>query len=150
MDYDNTRHKKSFQIFATDRDDAMTISKELFYMDVGVASEMTVSIDPVELSDIEYSNVNRKFFEVYGVLKENFAGMNYKSFVKSYEDFEGKYFRIQSNIVSYVITFRGVTCKVVYDNSSCRVFIDESEVVFHTDNRDYILRNNLCDIFIGG
>jgi hypothetical protein len=150
LDYDNTRYQQTYQIYASNEDDAKNISKELFYMSTGILENMYIEVEPILPTENEQREVNRKFFEVFGVLKETFAKMNYKQFIEAYENFEGKYFSMRNNDVSYVITFRGVTCRIVYNNKLNSIEIDESEVVFHTTGRDYIIRDNLCNMYIGG
>ena len=144
---DNEVYVKNYKVFANDISDAKLISSELFKAEVGVV-QMKFRILPCLPEDNELDVVNKEFYKTYGVLCDAFENMNYKSYLQAYQTFMGTHFSNNAGVLSYVVQFKGITCLVVF--RSGKVYIDESEIVFRYDGRNYLYRDNLSSVYIGG
>lgn len=146
-DFDNQVYTVSYRIFANDEDDAVRISKELFYMSYGTYNDMEINVSPLELSDAEKIKLNKVLIDEYGAVKPKFKNISYRDFLKSYEDFDGYDMILETNYASFWFHFMNIECQAIWKQGIS--YISENEMFIHLDdNRNYIVRNNLCDFYI--
>ena len=147
-DIDNLMYTSKYKIFAGNKDLAKDIVSELFLVDNGVSEEMVIDVEPFMLEEDALMDINKRFFQVFGVLSDSFKKMTYKQFIDAYQTFGATYFTNKNGIVSYVVSFKGITCRAVYTHGV--VSLDDSEVIFRYEGHNYVFRDNLCSVYVGG
>lgn len=147
VDFDNQSYSVSYEIFADDKDDARKITRELFFMSYGTYNDMQITVEPIIVPDKDKVSVNKILFSTYGVVKSKFINLNYKNFLKAFENFDGHNLILQPNYASFWFRFMNLECKAVWKNGES--FISENEILLYLeDNRTYVIRDNLCNIYI--
>lgn len=145
-DFDNQSYTSSYEIFANDKDDARNIAGELFFMDYGAYNDMKFNVEPAIIEGVEKSKVEETVQEVIGVVKAQFTDKSYKEFLKTFENFDGRNLVLKPNYASFWFRFMDVVCKAIWDNGIS--YISEDEIVLYCeDNKVYVVRNNLHDIY---
>lgn len=151
-DFDNSLKSRKYSFFASNKDDANDIVRELFFIDCGVAEGMSVCCRAVALSYDKIEMVRSKLIKVLSSLEAMFSTMTYKEFLQSFLNFEGSHFRLTEDSVSYVLTFRKLSCQVVF--CSGVVSINKNELIYRLEDIDgghvmVVVRDNLSKYFIG-
>lgn len=147
-DFDNTTYSVPYEIFATNEEDAKNIASELFFMDIGTFEDMRFEVSLVEPSEQEKKLVNKKLFEVFGILKNAFEGISYKDFLVNFQNYDGYKLKLSSNFAAFRFRFQDLEFVAVFKDGIS--YISEKEVVYYAANgRTYIIKNELCDIYVG-
>lgn len=151
-DFDNSLKSRKYSFFASNEDDANNIVRELFFMDSGVAEDMNICCRAIDLPYDKVELVRNKLIKVLSSLDKLFSTMTYKGFLQSFLNFEGSHFRLTEESVSYVLTFRKLSCQVVFQSGV--VSINRNELIYRLEDIDgghvmVVVRDNLSRYFIG-
>lgn len=146
-DIDGVDYSTSYNLFAENKDDAINIAREMFFMDFGTFEEMHIEAEYELPSQSELEHVNRALIEQFGIIKQKFSEMSYKQFLQAFQNFDGYNMILNMDSASFYFRFMNIECKAVYRNGSS--FIDETEVYYHGVDRLYIITDRLCKVLIG-
>lgn len=146
-DIDGVDYSTSYTLFAENKDDAINIAREMFFMDFGTFENMLIEAEYELPSQFELEHVNRALIEQFGIIKQKFSDLTYKQFLESFQNFDGYNMVLNIDSASFYFRFMNIECKAIYRNGSS--FIDETEVYYHGVDRLYIITDRLCTILIG-
>ena len=146
-DIDGVDYSISYTLFAENKDDAINIAREMFFMDFGTFENMHIEAEYELPSQFELEHVNRALIEQFGIIKQKFSELTYKQFLESFQNFDGYNMVLNIDSASFYFRFMNIECKAIYRNGSS--FIDETEVYYHGVDRLYIITDRLCTILIG-
>lgn len=146
-DFDGVDYKANYSLFAKDKDDAISIAREMFFMDYGTFEDMHIESEYETPSKLELEHVNRALIEQFGIIKQKFSEMSYKQFLEAFQNFDGYNMVLGIDSASFYFRFMNIECKAIYRNGS--TCIDESEVYYHGVDRLYVITDRLCTVLIG-
>lgn len=146
-DIDGVDYNTSYNLFAENKEDAINIARELFFMDFGTFGDMHIEAEYELPSKSELEHVNRALIDQFGIIKQKFSELSYKQFLQAFQNFDGYNMVLNLDSASFYFRFKNIECKAIYKNGS--TYIDENEVYYHGVDRLYIITDRLCTILIG-
>ena len=146
-DVDGVDYNTSYNLFAENKEDAINIARELFFMDFGTFEDMYIEAEYELPSKSELEHVNRALIDQFGIIKQKFSELSYKQFLQAFQNFDGYNMVLNLDSASFYFRFKNIECKAIYKNGS--TYIDENEVYYHGVDRLYIITDRLCTILIG-
>lgn len=147
-DFDEGRNEV-IQVYAKGKSNAKEIAEKVIAIKYGNFSYDLIA-EPTEVTESELNEVSHALSENYLGLKVVVLEMTKEKFLKGLEDLQGYNFEeIDNNNMSYWIHFMNFTVKIVWRGK--QVEIDESEIYYKSchSNREYVIRNNCEDCYIG-
>lgn len=147
IDFDNQVYTVPYELFAEDKADAEKIVRELFFMSYGTYSDMKVSVSPKDYPPEERLYVIRKASEIFGTVQKQFMDKTYKDFLKLFENFDGRSLVLNTNYASFWFRFMSIECKGVWKDGEAGLSKEEI-ILYRSDGRKYVIRNNLQDVYI--
>lgn len=146
-DIDGVAYETSYNLFAENKEDAINIAREMFFMDFGTFEDMNIEAEYDIPSQSELEHVNRALIEQFGIIKQKFSELSYKQFLEAFRNFDGYNMVLNIDSASFYFRFMNIECKTIYRNGS--TYIDETEVYYHGVDRLYIITDRLCTVLIG-
>lgn len=149
MDFDGTELSDTYDIFASNRADAVQLCHQILYALYGDIDDISIDVKPIEVSAEEKEEINHALAETFLGIKIQFLEMTYPKFIKGYINFQGYDFQSDTVSTSYWVSFLNFTFKVVFNNG--KVMIDETEIYYRSRHlkRKYVLRNQCIDVYVG-
>ena len=147
-DFDDGR-VEVVQIFARNKLKAKELANRIIEEKYGNFS-YDLEVEPTELTEAEIREVSHALSENYLGLKVQLVEMTKEKFITGIESFQGYNFEeVSDDDMSYWIHFMGFTVRIVCKNN--KVEIDETELYYKSchSNREYVIRNNCEDCYIG-
>lgn len=150
----DTESEADFKLLAKSREDAIRIAKQYFKAQYGNldAEFMARAVRP---NSEEIEHVKSALALNFSEIRKSFSGNTYRDFMKAFMDFGGYDFSISNISASYKVDFFGFTFEVVYKiNLSQEGYYsinDSDEIVYNSKlyERNYVIKNNLMDIYVG-
>ena len=149
QEFNGTNKIQDYYFFARDKDNARAIANELFKESHSQVRNVQIGIKYEKPTQTEVEYKNAKLSEVYQPLKQQFEGMDYKLFLKAFQDFDGWDFKKNYEVAEFMFEFQGFTCKAVCNSNICS--LDEEELLYQSDytKKVYVIRDDCVTFLIG-